>query len=94
MAAVAEFRMCDIRVEVAAAGCNGGSRMEFLPGWNVAAVGWNVKVVEWNVKVAEWNVAAAEWNSFPGGMCRIPYSLYFGFAYGFQRLLLNLGLLW
>ena len=39
-------------------------------------------------------VAAVGCNSFPGGMCRIPYSLYSGFAYGFQRTLLNLGLLW
>ena len=67
MATAAEFRMWYIRVE------SGGSRMEFL---------------------LEWNVAAAEWNSYPGGMCRIPHFLYSGFAYGFQRTLLNLGLLW
>ena len=50
-----------------------------------------------------WKVAAAGWKSYPGGMSydsrlggmsRIPYSLYSGFAYGFQRTLLNLGLLW
>ena len=50
-----------------------------------------------------WKVAAAGWNSYPGGMSydsrpggmsRIPYSLYSGFAYGFQRTLLNLRLLW
>ena len=48
-------------------------------------------------------MAAIGWNSYPGGMSydsrpggmnRIPYSLYFGFAYRFQRTLLNLGLLW
>ncbi|RVW73503.1 hypothetical protein CK203_060022 [Vitis vinifera] len=33
------------------------------------------------------------YDSRPGGMSRIPYSLYSGFAYGFQRTLLNLGLL-
>ena len=77
-----EFRMWYIRGEgkVAAAGCN------------VAAV--RCMEAECNVAAAGWNVAATGWNSFPGGMCGIPYSLYSGFAYGFQRTLLNLGLLW
>ncbi|RVW64014.1 hypothetical protein CK203_049409 [Vitis vinifera] len=38
MAAVAEFRMCDIRVEVAAAGFE----------WNVKVAEWNVAAAEWN----------------------------------------------
>ena len=51
-----------------------------------------------NVRHPDGMAAAAGWNSYPGGMWRqpdgIPYSLYSGFAYGFQRTLLNLGLLW
>nr|CAN75864.1 hypothetical protein VITISV_026892 [Vitis vinifera] len=61
-------------------------------------------VIHLGWKVAKPDVmAAAGWNSYPGGMSydsrpggmsRIPYSLYSEFAYGFQRTLLNLGLLW
>ena len=62
----------------------GGSRIPDVihPGWKVAAAGGNSYP------------GGMSYDSSPGGMSRIPYSLYSGFAFGFQRTLLNFGLLW
>ena len=51
-------------------GGSGSSRMEFLPGWNVAAAGWNSFP------------GGMSYDSRPGGMSKISYSLYSGFTYG------------
>ena len=74
----AEFRMWDIRMEWRRQQNSGCD----TSGWNVAAAGWNSYP------------GGMSYDSYPGGMSRIPYSLYSGFAYGFQRTLLNLGLIW
>ena len=65
-------------------GCNGGGSKipDVIHPGGMAASGWNSYP------------GGMSYDSHPGGMSRISYSLYSRFAYGFQRTLLNLGLLW
>ena len=73
--------------KLVAAGWNGGA----LPLSGCGPSGWNVS--GWNDNILSGYVFRMPFDDVSGGLVRI-YSLHSGIAYGFQRTLLNLGLLW